>query len=63
MRVSTFFPRRCASLRASKKVAPPLPSLTFRACGCGPDRPRQLIAIEATMVVASNEKTKENDNG
>ena len=52
-------------LLAQVKKGSPLshPPLAFRACGCGPDRPRQLIAIEAAMVVASNEKPKENDNG
>jgi hypothetical protein len=51
-------------LLAQVKKGSPLshPPLAFRACGCGPDRPRQLIAIEAAMVVAKR-KTKENDNG
>jgi hypothetical protein len=52
MGVSTFFPRRCASPRAPKKDRPSPSSTALRACGCGPDRPRQLIAIEAAMVVA-----------
>jgi len=51
------------ALLADNKTAPRRPPLAFRACGCGPDRPRQLIAIEAAMVAALNEKPKENDNG
>jgi hypothetical protein len=64
MRGSTFFPRRCASSSRVKKGSPLLIlHWRFGPCGCGPDRPRQLIAIEAAMVVASNEKPQENDNG
>jgi hypothetical protein len=50
-------------LASQKRIAPPHPPLRSGPCGCGPDRPRQLIAIEAAMVAASNEKPKENDNG
>jgi hypothetical protein len=58
MRVSTFFPRRCASSSRDKKgFAPPHPPLRSGPCGCGQDRPRQLIAIEAAMAVAKR-KTK-----
>jgi hypothetical protein len=64
MGVRTFFLAAKAAPRAkTKKSALPHPSLAFRACGCGQDRLLQLIAIEAAMVVASNEKPKENDNG
>jgi hypothetical protein len=58
MRGSTFFPRRCASSSRVKKGSPLLIlHWRFGPCGCGPDRPRQLIAIEAAMVVAKR-KTK-----
>jgi uncharacterized protein (DUF736 family) len=30
----------------------------LRACGCGPDRPLQLIAIEAAMVVAQTKNQR-----
>jgi hypothetical protein len=64
IRGSTFFPRRCASSSRVKKGSPLLIlHWRFGPCGCGPDRPRQLIAIEAAMVAASNVKPKENDNG
>jgi uncharacterized protein (DUF736 family) len=46
------------ALLSDNKTAPRHPPLAFRAFGCGQDRPRQLIAIEAAMVVASNEKQR-----
>jgi uncharacterized protein (DUF736 family) len=46
------------ALLSDNKTAPRHPPLAFRAFGCGQDRPRQLIAIEAAMVVASNEKPR-----
>ena len=58
-----FSPPLKRLLAHQKRIAPSSSSSAFRACGCGPDRPRQLIAIEAAMVVASNENQKENDNG
>jgi hypothetical protein len=39
------------------------PPLALRACGCGPDRPRQLIAIEGCDGRGLKRKPKENDNG
>jgi hypothetical protein len=48
-------------LLAQVKKGSPLshPPLAFRACGCGPDRPRQLIAIEAAMVAAQTKNQGE----
>jgi hypothetical protein len=54
-----FSPPLRVSSRKSKKDRPSSSSSSLRAFGCGPDRPRQLIAIEAAMVAAKRKNKGE----
>jgi hypothetical protein len=55
-----FLPLRFAHSSRNKKLSPPPSSAVLRPeDGCGGDRPRPLIAIEAAVVAGSKTATKE----